>query len=146
MVIGAREQLVLVVMGILLAEVIGSLASRHLLASRYGFGHERSAATEARSLRAAAMHVLTAPILVAGRAAFGWLIVGVLVLPIAGALLVAWDLVRELYLAPAIFDPQVAVGRVVVTIAFVALWAAVTLMAGLASALRGAAWSGSSFR
>jgi hypothetical protein len=146
MVIGAREQVVLVVMGILLAEVVGSLASRHLLASRYGLGHERSVASEARSLRAAALHVLAAPIVVAARAALGWLIVGALVLPVAAALLIAWDLVRELYLAPAVLDPQVAVARVVVTVVFVGLWASVTLLAGLGSALRGALWSGASLR
>ena len=88
--------------------------------------------------------MLAGPLGIAARATLGWLVAAVLVVPVVAALLVAWDMIRELYLAPATLDPQVALGRIVVTLAFAALWVAVTLMAGIASAIRGALWSGAS--
>lgn len=146
MLVGAREQLVLVLIALLVAEVLGSLASRHLLASRYGLGYDRAQVTEARSRRIAVVRLLAAPLMVAARAGLGWLVAAVLVLPVAFALTVAWDEVRELYLAPPTLGPGLVVARVLVTVAFAGLWVVVTLLAGISSALRGALWSSFSLR
>ncbi|MBA2255113.1 MAG: hypothetical protein H0W07_08375 [Chloroflexi bacterium] len=143
---GAREPIVALIMALLVAEIVGSIASRHLLASRFGLARDRRPVTEARSLRMAVVQALAAPVLVASRSAGAWLIAGLLVLPVAGALVIAWGEVRRLYLAPVVLEAEVGGARLLITLAFASLWIAVMLMAGLASAIRGALATAASFR
>jgi hypothetical protein len=143
---GAREPLVALIVLLLLAEIVGSLATRHLLASRFGIGDGPRDATEARSVGTAVVRVVAAPVVLAVRAAGGWLLAALLFVPVAGALLVAWDAMRALYLTPAALDADVAVARTLVTVVFAALWVVAIVMAGVASAIRAAHWTATSLR
>jgi hypothetical protein len=145
-VVGAWGPIVALIVLLLAAEMVGSLASRRLLASRFRLAPARRSTSEARSLRVAVVRALTAPLLVVSRSAGAWLITGLLVLPVAGALLIAWEEVRRLYLSPITSEAAVAIERSVVTVAFAALWIVVTLMSGVASAIRGALWTAASLR
>lgn len=144
-----RAQLLALVVGVVIAEVVGSVASRRLLAWRYGMAASRgvpSAGTRQRGRGQMHLHLLGASVDVIARAAVGWLVTCALVAPGAAALVVVWDQVRRLYLGTGGPSPELALERVALTIVFAAAWVTVIVLAGLASAIRAALWSAGSLR
>lgn len=146
---GVREPLFILLAGLVLVELVASVATRRLLLRGFGLSRLRPAAgvvaalgAVARALGAALLGLLWRPIGTLGTLVVAWLASLAVVVPLSWALGVAWDSVREAYLSPnAASHPQSLAALAVVTLALVAIWVVAVLMGGFASALRAALWS-----
>ncbi|MDQ3871467.1 MAG: hypothetical protein M3301_07630, partial [Chloroflexota bacterium] len=144
----ARFHLLVLALCLVAAEVLGSFASRQLIAVRLGLraGRPRKrwlarAGRDdvARLLRRSGEIVVTTIL--------GW--IATLVLLVLGvlAIVVGWTAVRSVFLAStALEDAAGAAEAGLVTVLFVALWCAALVLVGLASAVRAALWSAQSSR
>jgi hypothetical protein len=141
---GTRDQLVLLLIGILLAEVVASLASRRILAASAGVLPEdgRRSLGPLGVVVDGAGRIIRRPVRTLGTALLGWVTTLIVVVPVAWALLAAWSGVRGLYLSPvARGEPEAIAGAVIVTLVLIGIWIVSVVLAGFASALRAAYWS-----
>ncbi len=143
----SRIHLLVLALCLLGAEVLGSVASRRVMAGRPqlprgapgwrggrpGRLRENLPRLLRGSLRAAATVLLT------------WLISLVLLVPVAAAIILGWSAVRSVLLRSGALETAAGAAEAgLVTILFVALWCAALLLVGLASAVRAALWSAES--
>ncbi|MDQ3552918.1 MAG: hypothetical protein M3395_00700 [Chloroflexota bacterium] len=146
---GAREPLVALALLLLLADAVYALASRAVLAWQFRVGS--TIAPRPSGMLAAAMHgverLVTRPLRTAATLALTWMISLVVLTPIAWASLVAWDGVRGAYLSPiGLTQPMDLALTGLATIGLAAIWLAGSILAGFASAVRGALWSADALR
>jgi hypothetical protein len=143
-VLGTREQLVLLVLGIVVAEILYNVASRRVLAASAGLLPEDGLASR-RPLGVVlhgAVRAVRQPWRVLGTAALAWMTSVVVLVPLAWALFTAWSGVRGVYLSPVSGGGLEAVlGALTITLLLVGIWIVSIVLAGFASALRAAMWS-----
>ncbi len=146
---GAREPLLALALLLLVADAVYALASRAVLAWKFRVGP--TIAPRPSGMLTAAMHgaerLVTRPLRTAGNVALAWTISLVVLTPIAWASLVAWDGVRGAYLSPlGLTQPMDLALTGLATVGLAAIWLAGSILAGFASAVRGALWSADALR
>lgn len=147
--VGAREPLLALALLLLVADAVYALASRAVLAWQFRVGPTIAPRPSGRL--AAAMHgverLVTRPSRTAATLALTWIISLVVLTPIAWASLVAWDGVRGAYLSPiGLTQPMDLALTGLATVGLAAIWLAGSILAGFASAVRGALWSADALR
>ena len=118
---------------LLLAEALNGVLSRRVLLRGRPRGGALAAGAVARRL-----------VGIAVTAFVGWVVALTVLLPSLAFLLVAWEGVRDAWLAGAVGGfarPGAVVLAVATTLLFVALWIAVLALAGLVSAFRASLWT-----
>jgi hypothetical protein len=128
-------------------ELLASVASRQLLAARFGLGvRVRGRDPMARrSLRGSVAAVSTRALRIAATWMLAWLVTLGLLVPGLGGILLGWAAVRSAFLdADALRDVQGAVAAGPAAVLFVALWCGALLLAGFGSAVRAALWTAES--
>lgn len=146
---GARDQLLVLALLILVADAISALASRGVLA--WHFRVATADAPRASSALWAAMggaeRLVARPLRTAANLALTWAITLLVLAPIVWASLVAWDGVRALFLSPAgLTEPMDLALAILASVGLAAIWVAGSILAGSASALRAAVWSADALR
>ena len=147
---GVREPLLLLLPAIAVIEVASAVASRRVLVTRFGLDERSPGHSSSRGwLRSAASVLadpLRHPLRTAGTAVLGWVVAFGVLVPGAWALTIAAEATRATYLAPAAADPQLLPSLLAMTVVFVAVWVAVVVLAGFASAIRAALWTENALR
>jgi hypothetical protein len=139
-VLGAAPEIAITIVVALVAEVAVSLASRRLLAWRYGVAPDRVAGGEIRQALAGALRIVRHPVRTALNAGLTWSITLVTLLAALFALALAWGSVRDVLVvgnrqSDWLIAVAVAVGL------FAAVWVGAIVFAALGSALRAAVWT-----
>lgn len=145
----AREPLLVLALLVLVADVLYALASRAVLAWHFRVGVPGGA--RPRSTLAAALHgadrLVARPLRTLATAVLAWAISLVVLVPLVGASVVAWDGIRGPFLSPAgLSDPATYPAAVVASICLAAIWVAGSVLAGFTSAVRAALWSADALR
>lgn len=150
---GASREVIAVAVLLVAGEILGSLATRRLLASTFDLdaAHSGTPRTGWRSpiafLAAAGGWPVRHPLRTLATVGATWLVTLSLLLPIVATMGVAWGAVRGVFLSSAgLGEPEFGIRAGIVTLVFAALWVAATLIAGFASALRAAIWSADALR
>ncbi|MDQ3937493.1 MAG: hypothetical protein M3253_02290, partial [Chloroflexota bacterium] len=144
---GVREPFFVLLAGLVLVEMVAALATRRLLAARFGLSAAGARYVAlpwavAAAVGGALLRPLQSPLRTLGSLALVWLASLVVLLPAVWAIQIAWDAVRSTYLAAGLLAaPQGVVGLIVVTLALAAMWVIGLLLAGFAAAVRAAIWS-----
>ncbi len=137
----AVEPLLALALALIVADVLYALASRAILMRE----SDPSPGTQPSATRAAVRGIaglLRRPIDTLVVATLCWMVTLAVVLPLLWATSVAWQGVRQLFLAPgAGSDPELLLASIIATLLFAAVWVAGSLLAGFTSALRSAIWS-----
>ncbi|CAN5790836.1 hypothetical protein BH24CHL6_BH24CHL6_17070 [soil metagenome] len=151
---GVREPLFILLAGLVLSEMVSSLATRRLLVRGFGLGAKRpprgvveSARAPVRAVIGSLWRPLRRPISTLATLILVWSATLAVVAPLSWALTAAWTPVRNAYLSPAAAaDAQAISAMIVVTLALAAIWLGAVLLGGFVSALRGALWSTDALR
>jgi len=146
---GLREPFFLLLAGLVLVELVSSVASRRLLLRSFGLSGTPLPAGMlggVRSVPAAVVHgilrPLARPLTTLSTLLLAWAVSLAVLAPLTFGLGAAWNAVRAAYLSPgAASDGQALVGLALVTFALAAIWTGAVLLGGFASALRAALWS-----
>lgn len=129
---GALPSLLLLAAALVVGEAVISVASRRALARGLGFGMR----ARADSHRARRFGLVVATALAA------WGVTLALLVPVVALIAGAWRVLEASYLSgTTLGDPRESLVAVLLTVAFVALWLAALVAAGLASAVRSALWT-----
>ena len=154
-----QKEILLLVVVILVADVLVTLVTRHVLVSRYAVlpdgrggstGSIRGRGDLRPAVRGLARTLLRAP-RVLGTAVLCWLIALVALVPAIAALALAWSVARGQLLPAA--APADGFGATLAFLAqfgavvlFGAIWVGGITLAGFASSLRAAVWTGDTIR
>jgi hypothetical protein len=132
-----RGELLVLAVVVVLVDIAVAIASRRLMARRFGLSDSRRPAFVTAARRIPRL-VLTA--------AACWAITFAVVASVLWLSAFAWSGVRDVFLAPGDPDGAALVRQLLILAAFVATWVGGLALAGLSSALRAALWTASYLR
>ena len=146
---GVRDEVFILLAGLVLVELVSSVATRRLLLRGFGLTARRPASgvlpslgALARALGGGLLRPLRRPLRTLVTLALVWAFWLAAVVPLSWGLSIAWSSVRGAYLGPAWAGrPEELAGLAVVTLALCGIWLAAVLVGGFVSALRAALWS-----
>jgi hypothetical protein len=146
---GLREPLLVLLTGLVLVEMVSSLATRRLLVRGFGLGTSdpargllETAGALVQALAGSLFRPLRRPLSTLATLILAWGATLAVVVPLSWVLTAAWTPVRSAYLSPSVgADVQAISALMLVTLALSAIWLGAVLLGGLVSALRAALWS-----
>jgi hypothetical protein len=128
-----RSDLLVLAVVVVLMDIAVAVASRRVMAGRFGLSDGASRPSLATAVRRLPRLVLTAVAC--------WAVTIAVLLPVLWVTGFTWAAVRDLFLAPGTPSSLDLVRLVLTLIAFVATWVGGLALAGLASAFRAAFWT-----
>jgi hypothetical protein len=146
---GVREPLFVLLAGLVLIELISSLATRRLLVRAFGL----SAAPPPRGVMGMLLSVpaviigamirpLRRPVSTLATLVAVWAVSLAALVPLSWVIAAGWQSLRSAYLGPLTSgDADAMIGAAVVTLVLAAIWTMAVLLGGFVSALRAARWS-----
>lgn len=151
---GVRDEVFVLLAGLVVVELVSSVATRRLLLRGYGLtarppatGVLASLAALIQALGGGLLRPLRRPLRTLATLVLVWALSLAAVVPLSWGLKVAWSSVRGAYLGPAWGSrPDELAGLAVVTLALCGIWVAAVLLGGFVSALRAALWSADALR
>lgn len=146
---GVRHEVFILLVGLVLVELISSVATRRLLLRGFGLTARRPVSGVLPSLAALALALgggllrpLRRPVRTLATLALVWAFSLAALVPLSWGLGIAWSSVRGAYLGSAwAGQPNELVELALVTLGLCAIWVAAVVLGGFVSALRAALWS-----
>lgn len=140
--LGARDQLALLLLALVVADVVYATSSRAVLAWHAGIAPDDGRAGAAAVALRGALRPLSRPGPTIATSFISWSVTLLVLAPVVWAVVVAWQGVRNALLSvSALTDPQLLPGTLAAILIFAAIWVAGVVLAGFASAVRAALWS-----
>jgi hypothetical protein len=139
--VGAVPEILATIVVAILAEIATSLASRRLMAWRWGLASPGSPpGGEVRQAVTGALRLVRRPLRTLGNAVIAWLVTLATVVTVLGATIVAWSGARDVLVASG-SGPGGLLGPALAVVIFATIWVGGLVLVGLGSAIRGAIWT-----